>query len=180
MVTGTLRARVVLLPQGGGCGQCHPLAVPWIQRLYEGLMPPPQQQQRRLVLIKRSHSRRLAQHNRLAKTLASMLNGTPLRLTVFGDAPPPSYEQTQRLFAEASVVVAPHGAGLANVVYCQPGTYVIEILPAVKQNLCFKGLCACLGHVYIGLIADDKSKSGAMYVDVAYLTRIIQNVLAYI
>lgn len=33
------------------------------------------------------------------------------------------------LFSQAKVVVAPHGAGLTNLVFCQPGTKVIEIFP---------------------------------------------------
>lgn len=32
-----------------------------------------------------------------------------------------------RLLSEAAVVVAPHGAGLSNIVFCAPGTKVIEI-----------------------------------------------------
>jgi capsular polysaccharide biosynthesis protein len=30
-------------------------------------------------------------------------------------------------FAAAAVVIAPHGAGLANLVFCAPGTTVIEL-----------------------------------------------------
>jgi len=33
-----------------------------------------------------------------------------------------------RLFSEASVVIAPHGAGLTNIVFCQPGAIIIELL----------------------------------------------------
>ncbi|PPT08646.1 TPR repeat [Geitlerinema sp. FC II] len=36
-------------------------------------------------------------------------------------------EQAQ-LFAAAEAVIAPHGAGLTNVLFCQPGTKIIEIL----------------------------------------------------
>ena len=32
-------------------------------------------------------------------------------------------------FREAEVVIGPHGAGLANVVFCQPGATLIELLP---------------------------------------------------
>jgi capsular polysaccharide biosynthesis protein len=35
-----------------------------------------------------------------------------------------------RTFAEASVVVAPHGAALANLVFASPGATVIELFPA--------------------------------------------------
>ena len=34
----------------------------------------------------------------------------------------------QRAFREAAVVVAPHGSGLANLVYCQRGTKILEFM----------------------------------------------------
>lgn len=33
------------------------------------------------------------------------------------------------LFASAKVIVAPHGSGLTNIMFCQPGTKVIELMP---------------------------------------------------
>ncbi|MEB3229929.1 MAG: glycosyltransferase family 61 protein [Leptolyngbyaceae bacterium] len=36
-------------------------------------------------------------------------------------------QQQVALFAHAKIVVAPHGAGLTNTVFCQPGTQVVEI-----------------------------------------------------
>jgi hypothetical protein len=38
-----------------------------------------------------------------------------------------SFREQADLFANASVIVAPHGAALANIVFCQPGTRVVEI-----------------------------------------------------
>ena len=32
-------------------------------------------------------------------------------------------------FAEAAIIVAPHGGGLANLAFCQPGTKVLELIP---------------------------------------------------
>ena len=37
-----------------------------------------------------------------------------------------------RTFAEADVIVAPHGAALANLVFCSPGATLIEIFPAMS------------------------------------------------
>ena len=34
------------------------------------------------------------------------------------------------LFAAAKVVISPHGSGLTNIVFCQPGTKVLEIFPS--------------------------------------------------
>lgn len=35
-----------------------------------------------------------------------------------------------KLFASADLIVAPHGAGLSNVVFCRPGTRVVELFPS--------------------------------------------------
>jgi capsular polysaccharide biosynthesis protein len=39
-----------------------------------------------------------------------------------------------RLIRESDVIVATHGAGLANLVFARPGTRVIEIMPAGRYN----------------------------------------------
>jgi capsular polysaccharide biosynthesis protein len=40
-------------------------------------------------------------------------------------------------FSSAKVVVAPHGAGLTNIVYCSPNTLVYELFPENYINTCF-------------------------------------------
>jgi capsular polysaccharide biosynthesis protein len=37
-------------------------------------------------------------------------------------------DQQTRLFSEAGHVIAGHGAGLTNLMYCRPGTRVLEML----------------------------------------------------
>jgi hypothetical protein len=41
-----------------------------------------------------------------------------------------SVEEQIRTFAQAELIVAAHGAALANLVFCSPGTRVIELFPA--------------------------------------------------
>ena len=48
--------------------------------------------------------------------------------TPFDCAAHPVREQAAA-FKAADVIVAPHGAGLSNIVYCKPGTRIIEIIP---------------------------------------------------
>ena len=38
-----------------------------------------------------------------------------------------SVSQQVELFAQAEVIVAPHGAGLTNTIFCQPGTHIVEL-----------------------------------------------------
>jgi capsular polysaccharide biosynthesis protein len=47
--------------------------------------------------------------------------------TVFLEQTP--FMEQVRIFASARAIVAPHGAGLANLAFCAPGTKVIEMLP---------------------------------------------------
>jgi capsular polysaccharide biosynthesis protein len=57
------------------------------------------------------------------------------------------------LFMSASHVVAPHGAGLANLVFSEPGTRVVELFPREYVNPCFQHLCASAGHRHAAVIS---------------------------
>lgn len=46
-------------------------------------------------------------------------------------------KKQMELFATAEYVVAPHGAGLANLIFCQPGTKVLELFPREKVKRCY-------------------------------------------
>ena len=48
-----------------------------------------------------------------------------------------------RTFAEASHVLAAHGAGLTNLLWCQPGTKVLEIQ---DKNMIHKKVYPLLSH----------------------------------
>ncbi|WP_235911033.1 glycosyltransferase family 61 protein [Heliobacterium mobile] len=59
-----------------------------------------------------------------------------------------------RLFSNAEVIVAPHGAGLANLVFCTPGTKVLELLGPQYINPMFWGLCSHIPLEYRYLIGE--------------------------
>ncbi len=45
-----------------------------------------------------------------------------------------------RLFRNAGIVVGPHGAGMTNIVFCEPGTIIYELVPAQYTNSWFCNL----------------------------------------
>ena len=45
------------------------------------------------------------------------------------------------LFARAGIVVAAHGAGLTNLMWCQEGTIVVELMPDRHRIPCFRNIC---------------------------------------
>jgi hypothetical protein len=58
------------------------------------------------------------------------------------------FEEQVRLFRNAEVVLAPHGAGLINLIFSKPGTRVVEILARGHERRCYWTLCEELGHDY--------------------------------
>ncbi|EHH67499.1 glycosyltransferase family 61 protein [Gluconobacter morbifer] len=54
------------------------------------------------------------------------------------------------LFSQARMVVGALGAGMANVVWCQPGTIVCELVPQHHQNPCILNLTIQMGLLYWG------------------------------
>ena len=59
-----------------------------------------------------------------------------------------SFEAQVDLMRETRVLVAPHGAGLTNMVFCAPGTQVVEIADLAFPNPNFYALASALGHDY--------------------------------
>ncbi|BCH52899.1 glycosyltransferase family 61 protein [Agrobacterium vitis] len=66
-------------------------------------------------------------------------------------------------FRDAEIIVAPHGAGLANLVYCQPGvkTRVIELFQARCVNACYARICQAKGLDYTAIVNPDRPGQNA-------------------
>ncbi|MFD2190055.1 glycosyltransferase family 61 protein [Pistricoccus aurantiacus] len=56
--------------------------------------------------------------------------------------------EQQTLFAQAAVIFSPHGAALTNLVWCRPGTQVIDFLPERHLIPCFRELAWQSGVSY--------------------------------
>jgi capsular polysaccharide biosynthesis protein len=63
------------------------------------------------------------------------------------------------LFATAEIVVAPHGAGLTNIVWARPGTKLIELMPRGHANPCFMDLASQAGVAY-GVVPSTVEEDG--------------------
>ncbi len=64
-----------------------------------------------------------------------------------------SWAEQRAGFRGAKEIVAPHGAGLANLVWCAPGTRVVEVFPRAYVNGCFWRLAAVVGLDYRPVVA---------------------------
>jgi capsular polysaccharide biosynthesis protein len=128
-----------------GIGNIHSIsadAVGALRRASKEISAPPA----RRIYISRSASRRRRITNE-SKLVA--------KLSTYGFEAVQTEHMTVRnqlnLFSEASLVVAPHGAGLANIVFGQPGLKVLEIQPEGQDfsgSALYRFLAAACGHPY--------------------------------
>ena len=72
-----------------------------------------------------------------------------------------SVPEQVRLFAEASHVLAPHGAGLVNVAYCRPGAKLCELQMDGYLHWAFRRLAALRGLDYGCLVGERVGSSSA-------------------
>jgi capsular polysaccharide biosynthesis protein len=66
------------------------------------------------------------------------------------------------LMKNASVVAAPHGAGLSNILFCAPGTQVVEIFPDTKRQPIYGRLAHVCGLDHAWAISHFGEKAGRL------------------
>ena len=81
-----------------------------------------------------------------------------------------------RLFQEAEFVIATHGAGLSNLLFCAPGTKVIEFSPDTEFRPFFWQIAqhARLRYAVMPCPVDDATFYGKLRIDVGKLARLFR------
>lgn len=115
-----------------------------------GTTPPPKAQSLQIVILKRITSTRRALVDTELLEQALVDRYGPLRVTVFNGTQ--TLAEAVLIFSRATLLVGPHGAGLANMIFCPPGAAILEILPDQYQNGCFKDLTLRMGFSYSNIM----------------------------
>jgi len=68
-----------------------------------------------------------------------------------------SVREQVRAFRDSSLLVSPHGAGLSNIAFCDPGTPVVEVVPeGYDQGVTsYRSLADLFGLPYTQLFAKE-------------------------
>ncbi len=71
-----------------------------------------------------------------------------------------TFLEQAKLFNDADIIVAAHGAGLSNTVFCKKGTKIIEILPPRWMAPCFMVLASSAECDYKHIVGGESVTSG--------------------
>ena len=163
LISGLIRARIVYSPQTSACGRARPLNAQLYARALRNQVKrkfPLTKPRSQIVMMKRSGHRQLVHHNKTAEALKSVLKTFGYELHILKDNPMPSFPEVARMMNHAAMIIAPHGAGLSNILFCEPGTVVVETLCPYMPNVCFMHLAVVLGHRYHGISPTNSCAAG--------------------
>ena len=182
LIREAFKADIAYVPPGGGCGWFYPITGQVLSNKYQAyikskLKPSKTQQRNVVILIKRAKQRRyLVQHDEIETYLRNVVPRYNLTFALYDANNLPTFNATMEMFYNARLVVAPHGAGLTNLMFSQAGTRVLEVLQSHRTNYCFKVLVQILGHVYVGVLSLGKTASH-LKIDLPYFTTVIDKLL---
>jgi capsular polysaccharide biosynthesis protein len=108
---------------------------------------------KRRLYLQRRHSRVIINELQILETLKEYNFETHILENY-------SIQEQATLFSEAEFIVAPHGASLTNLVFCQPGTKVIDIFSPLWINPCYWIISNYMSLKYAYLIGEGDFPSG--------------------
>ncbi|CAM9683069.1 unnamed protein product [Ectocarpus sp. 12 AP-2014] len=152
-----IHADLALVPPATVCGKPNAVLVTLLRHaLLQGMYPdtggvPPTPPKPIMVLIVRAKKRGLGNN---AEVRDALIENFPDHDVVEFFGTDPIREQLE-LFATASVIVAPHGAGLANIVVSPLHTMILEIGP-IECPTCYVNMAIKLQHIYARHAGSDR------------------------
>ncbi|CAM9445961.1 unnamed protein product [Ectocarpus fasciculatus] len=148
-VNRAMHAQLAIVPTSSNCGDPDPNMVNILRnRFLQGLFPttngvPPAPPRPVMVLVVRDTLRGLANNEEVKEALK--INFPSFDLVEFLGTG--SAQDQLETFANAAMIIAPHGAGLVNMIVAPLHTPVLEIAP-LSCPPCFLRLALKLHHVY--------------------------------
>jgi capsular polysaccharide biosynthesis protein len=84
--------------------------------------------------------------------------------------------ETIKLFSKCKIIIAPHGAGLTNMLFAPNGCSIIELMPYSDPNECYFHLSNMLDHEYNCIVVEDSGKNNGkqMNLKLEYLDKILK------
>jgi len=170
VIEGTVLSDVTLLPEPTPCGTPPAVLLQLLRRTIllkndnfgiHRLLDP--SVECRILIIRRKATRRITNHDDLILGIKNYFTTCAIHVHT-GDE---STIQQMTLFRSSSLVIAPHGAGLTNIIACRKRTLVFEFLvPGYHVNICYMSMSFKLQLNYISMAVVGGSYGGTMTVNI--------------
>jgi hypothetical protein len=122
------------------------------------------------ILIRRTESyRNIVNHDDVLAMLRRVHPGIEWRVFTSETIP-----TTAEWFSQAKIIVAPHGAGLTNMLFSPAGIPIVEFMPSSNPNICYWHLSEMLRHSYHMIPCREVGKN--LWVDIADTTHILKQI----
>jgi hypothetical protein len=108
---------------------------------------------RRIYIDRRSSENRPILNETALVEALEVLGITPVKIEDL------SFLQQVALFSQCELIVAPHGAGLSNLVFAPHGARVVEIVPHTLRNWCYRAISETCDLVYDCVLSRSLSSS---------------------
>lgn len=165
IIYGNIYAKSLLVLEKGSCGSSPPLIHLYYLRYYlrKKINSKPLYD---IILIKRFGVRDITNFNEVYGVLKNRFNEK--KIIIF--YPNTTFYNMLNYFKYAKLIVAPHGAGLSNIIISD-NCKIIEFL---TNNLCYTSLAINLGLEYIGIY--EKLIKGKFHVNITIFNMILTQI----
>ena len=149
VVYRSISTNILIVPEMGRCGSPSAKQLQWLRRsIYQVLHLP--EKLKNVVLIKRTKKRVMRKFNEIEHLIQNISKNDKRQFILHNDNALPSLKVQLQYFANADIIIGPHGAGLVNAISAKPGTCIIEFLP-MDINVCYMQMSYLMGHKYFGI-----------------------------
>lgn len=128
-----------------------------------------------VVLIRRKGVREIINHDEILKVLKQIYGENSVVVFNADD----TLVNVLTYFTYAKLIVAPHGAGLSHLLFCDYDVFVLEFLTVPGMNGCYHGLATKLGLKYYGL-RYNITKEFQFIIDINLITPLLKEIKALI
>jgi capsular polysaccharide biosynthesis protein len=181
LVTGNVEADVVVYPETVQCGSPKLVQLSALRSMLEfvgtrGICPQLAFSKRFILVVSREGgARNIVNQRELVDALIRNTNNIDVEVRVFRPQPLDkcSHHRDMQIFKNSLVVVAPHGAGLSNIILANPGMVVIEIQTS-NINMCYMDIALRLGLRHFVIVDEKATHSTSLTADIPRILDIIK------
>ena len=175
LTTGNVFANFAVVPEPIPCGTPPASLLHMTRNLLVSNNPYlfniPETKSCKILFIKRKHTRRISNYEELLRYVVTSFPKCSVKVHTGDEA----MTEQMSMFRQANIILAAHGAGLANIIVCRQKALIFEFLISGRDlNLCYMTMAYKLHLRYISITIHDSSQSNSMTVNVQNAIDILQ------